>query len=173
MKKIAVSTLVLAMFGGVNAAFADVSVNSLTTKNYVDEGLKAVNNKAKSALTLIGSESTANSEGTGILGDIEVIKNDINSLDTDYTNLTNVVGADAEHGLRKEVADNAEAIRALQNADSSYNQGDGIVIDQQTRTISINGAAEAEEGKQYVYKDGTLTELQIVSSWDDYGPDLD
>ena len=193
MKKIAISSIVLSMFAGAGSAFADVTVNSLTTKNYVDEGLKAVNNKAKTAistaesaltaagaaeqkatnaLSLIGAASTENTEATGLIGDIE-------SLDADYTNLSNTVNGlsqtvgDANSGLVKGVADNAAAIQAnteaiqnLQNQNMNYSEGDGIEIDATTREISVKGLADTENGKQYVYKNGQLQEIDVVTTWD-------
>ena len=193
MKKIAISGVVLSMFAGAGSAFADVTVNSLTTKNYVYEGLKAVNNKAKTAistaesaltaagaaeqkatnaLSLIGAASTENTEATGLIGDIE-------SLDADYTNLSNTVNGlsqtvgDANSGLVKGVADNAAAIQAnteaiqnLQNQNMNYSEGDGIEIDATTREISVKGLADTENGKQYVYKNGQLQEIDVVTTWD-------
>ena len=172
MKKMLTSGLVLSMLIGVGTALADEPVTSLTTKNYVDTGLKAVYVVANRADTIL-----ADSEGNGLVKDFDNLQTTVGNSDRglvkDVDDLQDVVG-DAEGGLVKDVTELQSAVATIQGTadnDTTYTDGTGIVIDTaDNNAISVAGLAatteEANQGKKYLYQNGQLTALDIENTWD-------
>lgn len=143
MKKILTSGIVFSALIGVGSALAavenDQAASSLTTKGYVDTGLKYVYDEATDA----SAAAAANAQ----------------SIQT----------------LQGTVSGNTTAIEALQttvnnlnDSDTTYSGGDGITINANNE-INIEGLATTQEvanqGKKYIYQNGTLQPLEIEDSW--------
>ena len=166
MRKLLTSFIVLAMFIGAGAAFAD-DTTALTTKNYVDSGLRAVYNVAADAQERVGTLTTT----------VNNINTTVNGHTTDITNLQNTVG-DENSGLVQQVNTNIENIESLQDqidaleaasSDTTYSAGTGITISGQNNAVSVTGLDTTTESgnttKRYVYQNGVLTELEVANTW--------
>ncbi len=167
---------------------------SLTTKGYVDDGLRAVYNASKSY-----TDSKVGDSTTGLTKDVNDLKNVVNGDGTnpglneivtgdgtaqntglvgDVAALQNAIGDGTTSGLAKEVSDldtqvngNGgldDRVTALENNPSAqYTAGDGIDIT--NGAISVDGLATTQAAgnttKMYIYQNGALTEMPVVSSW--------
>ena len=171
MRKTLTSGLVLSMLVGMGAALAD-EPTSLTTKNYVDAGLRAVYVVANRADTIL-----ADSEGNGLVKDFGNLQTTVGNSDRglvkDVDDLQEIVGGE-ESGLVKDVTDLQDAVAAIQGTadnDTVYTDGTGIVIDaEDNNSISVAGLAatteELNQDKKYIYQNGRLTALDIEHVWD-------
>ena len=168
---------------------------SLTTKGYVDDGLRAVYNASKSYTDgKVGDSTTGltkdvndlknvvNGDGTnpglneivtgdgtaqntGLVGDVAALDEQINGtngLADDVTALQNTVGDTTTAGTL------AYKVAQLENNPSTqYNAGTGIDIT--NGAISVDGLATTQAAgnttKMYIYQNGALTEMPVVSSW--------
>lgn len=205
MKKIVFSGFMASVLMASSAAFADDNT-TLTTKNYVDSGLRAVyrvatgaeNGAVKDLQTTVGATGTGGNASTGLVGDVEALQDAIGTAGTggnagtgltgDVEALQDTVG-DSTGGLVKDVDDLQDDVTALQTTvgDASsglvkrvndleessivYTAGKGISVTPGANTgdpatISLNGAPSTNDGKTYIFKDGTLEELPIVNTWD-------
>ena len=167
---------------------------SLTTKGYVDDGLRAVYNASKSYTNSKVGDST-----TGLTKDVNDLKNVVNGDGTnpglneivtgdgtaqntglvgDVAALQNAIGDGTTSGLAKEVSDldtqvngNGgldDRVTALENNPSAtYTEGTGIDIT--NGSISVDGLATTQAAgnttKMYIYQNGALTEMPVASSW--------
>ncbi len=210
MKKIVFSGFMASVLMASSAAFADDNT-TLTTKNYVDSGLREVykvatgaeNGAVKDLQTAVGDSTgglvkdvadlkTAVGDSTdglvkdvddlkgtvgdstdGLVKDVDDLKGtvgdstnglvkDVDDLQGDVTTLKTTVG-DASSGLVKRVND-------LEESSIVYTAGKGISVTPGANTgdpatISLNGAPSTNDGKTYIFKDGTLEELPIVNTW--------
>ena len=165
MNKIIFSGFMASIMMASSAALADEAASSLTTKNYVDSGLRAVYSTASSAAT----------DATTALGQIETLSGTTDGLVTDVSGLQGTVG-NSESGLVHDVnaletvVGNSESglvqrVDQLEATSRVYSAGDGITINN-NGVVGINGAAETEEGKMYVYKDGALSAMPVEDTWD-------
>lgn len=117
---------------------------------------------------------------TGIYKEIEdqIGALDVSGLSSDVSDLSSAVSdlSSSVSDLSSAVSDNADAIEALQSAvsaiedtDTTYNAGTGITIDGENN-ISVTGLASttgANADKRYIYQNGTLTELDVASTWNE------
>ena len=166
MKKILLPGLLSVTLLSPLSAMADpeptpavVSPSALTTKSYVDVGLRAVYNVATSA------QSTANTAASGVTGLQNVVGDNTTGLVKDVNDLKTTVN-DASTGLVKQVSDLTQTVNNL-SAGTTYTAGTGINIDTaNNNAININGLSATTSGKMYVFKNQALTELETVSSWD-------
>ena len=144
-------SLLIAVSGLTNTAFASEEATALTTKGYVDAGLKAVWNKAKAADVENANTATYDSETEYDEGTVGAA---IKSIEND---LGNVAGA--VDGLEDRV-DSLEA-------DATYESGVGITVDNENRTVGLKGVTAQElANKTYVLKNGEWQELEVEDSWD-------
>ncbi len=146
---------------------ADASASAVTTKGYVDAGLKyvydvATGESAGAVKTLqqnvsdlsdkIGAKGTGGAAGTGLAGDVQSLEKTI---------------GDANSGLVKKVND-------LAASSNVYEAGDGIVVtpgaNNDPATIGIALPNNAENGVQYVFQSdgnggGSWVALEVENSW--------
>lgn len=153
------------------AAYADDNT-TLTTKNYVDSGLRAVYKAANEGLATKASqsdlegvdgrvqtlESTVGDTTGGLVADVATLKGVIGS--DDYTSLTekiesleSVVG-DNESGLVKQVS-------TLQT-EVNYTGENGITVNNRSIGLAIENAVA---DTPYVYQNGTWSALETVDEW--------
>lgn len=94
-------------------------------------------------------------ESTGLYKDIEDLGGDVSGLSDDVTTLSGTVS-----GLQA-------TVEAMGDSDTTYNAGTGITIDNENN-ISVTGLATTtgdNADKRYVYQNGSLTELDVATSW--------
>lgn len=131
------------------------STNQLTTKNYVDSGLRAVNAKAVAAQT---DASTALDE-IGDMNELTILVDDGNGGTVVAPDLVTAIEA---------VADMADdAAQAAQNANNTYDAGLGVDIT--NNTIQLDGLTNSSntDNKTYIYKNGQFREMDVVNDWMD------
>ena len=156
---------IIAMLVGSTSAFA-AGEATLTTKNYVDQGLIEVNNRIKTVKTTADNASTAASNAVATanaasdkVDDLaETIGDETDGLVKDVEDLKDTVG-DANGGLVKRVTE-LEGKTAAE-----YTGGVGISVNSNNQ-IGLNGLTGAQDGKTYVFKDGAWVELPVVDTWD-------
>lgn len=139
MKKIAFSGLMTSLFVMTGAAFADESATALTTKNYVDSGLRAVYQKASAA------ESAASANTSSITALQSAVNQHAELID----GLTSAIG-DGESGLVADVAGLQSAMSAIESAgyltlDDIAGKADQSALDALSSTVS--GLSSAVSGK--------------------------
>lgn len=128
MKKGVLYSLLTSLAVFSTAAYAeDASTSALTTKGYVDSGLKYVYDSIKGEVTDVQGDitnlQTALSDGNGGLVDVSDLKDTIGTAGVGNTPGTGLIGdiealqdtiGDANGGLVKDVADNTSDISALE-----------------------------------------------------------
>ena len=147
MKKILCSGLMVTTLLSTVSAMADpepqavVPNSALTTKGYVDAGLREV----------YGAATSAQSTADGVVSRVT-------ALETTVGNSTS--------GLVKDVADLQNTVQNLPNG-TTYTAGDGIYIN--NGTISIKDLddtkAVGNTDKMYVFQNGELIEIPVAGSW--------
>lgn len=162
MKKIIFSGFMGAMLAV--PAFA-VDGTSLTTKNYVDDGLRAVYSASKS---YTDSVITGTQENPGLNPRVTQLETDVDTLadtigDSDMgTTAPTVTGAISE--LKQQI----ESLDGITDTNTTYAAGDGITISGENNAVSItglSGTTGANAGKMYIYQNGALTEMPVASTW--------
>ena len=129
MKKIVFSGFMASVLMASSAAFAEESATALTTKNYVDSGLRAVyrvatgaeNGAVKDLQTTVGKAGTGGEASTGLVGDVETLKSAVGKAsegDTPGTGLTGNV-----ESLQSDVGDLQDDVTALQTTVGSSTSG--------------------------------------------------
>ena len=186
MKKIIFSGFMGAILAG--PALADGS--SVTTKNYVDDGLRAVYSASKgytdtAVAGVAGSVSTLNTQINGANGLAEQING--NGLTTfglagDVATLQQTIGDTSTPDTL------AFKVNQLESSSTGYTPGDGIAIDttNNNNTISVDAGAgvtfdannkltidglattqaSGNTTTMYVYKNGALVPMDVETTWD-------
>lgn len=164
MKKILTSLIALTICVGTGAAFAEgeepavnpsapsAQATPLTTKTYVDDGLKYVYRVASDAATAAGNAATA---ATNAAAAAAAAQDDVDDL------------AETVAGHTGQISDLQDQIDNLNLEGTTYAAGTGITIDaNDNNKVSVKGlAATASDGKRYVYQNGELTELEVAHNW--------
>ena len=160
MKQLKAFIFVLFIFTCFNAAFADpepqtpaadASLTALTTKGYVDAGLKAVWKKAKDADVENANTATYDSNTNYTAGTVGAA---IKSIEGDLDNVVDAVD---------ELEDRVDDLEAS----VTYESGVGITVDNENRTVGLKGVTAQElANKTYVLKNGQWQELEVEDSWD-------
>jgi len=166
MNKHVYSGLALLMLMMVSPAFAtETEHTTLTTKNYVDQGLRAVYQPAKYAYDKVGQEATQTTPATGLIGRVDALEDTVgdatDGLVKDVNDLKDTVG-DATEGLVKKVND-------LEiNAGKTYGAGDGVsvTVDPNNSNNNLINIDAPSDGNKYVFKDGQWVPLPTVDTWD-------
>lgn len=157
MKKIMLFGFVMSFLMGANFAFADPeqqnnkqdeTLAALTTKGYVDAGLKEVWKRAKQADVGNANTATYNSETNYTAGTVGAA---IKAIEGD---LDNVAGA---------VDDLKDQVDSLTTG-IEYESGVGITVDNDTHTVGLDIEGNLEN-KTYVLKNGQWQELEVVKEW--------
>ena len=156
----------------------DASSSALTTKGYVDDGLKYVYKVANGTLpgtvqnlqSIVGAPASGNDPATGLVGAIGTA----GSGNTPGTGLTGDVEAlqktvgDANSGL-------VQKVNSLESNSKTYNAGTGIKVtpgvaegDPSTIGLKID---TVQNDATYVFKtdangNGTWEPIEVESSWD-------
>lgn len=189
MKKSVLYSLMasVSMFS-IGAYAEDASTSALTTKGYVDTGLKYVYDAIKGDVTDVQGDitnlQTALSDGNGGLVDVGDLANTVDDNTTAIDALETAVGNDSA-GLVKDVADlkttvgdnTAGLVKRVNDLETSsivYTAGDGIKVtpgetssDPSTIELNINNA---QNNTTYVYKtdnsgNGTWQAMEVEDSW--------
>ena len=155
---------IAALLVGTGSAFAE-GETSLTTKNYVDQGLIEVNSRIKTVKTTADNAATtaaaASSTATAASNKVDTLEQKIgdetDGLVKDVNDLKTTVG-DNTKGLVKKVNDLEGQVGA------TYTGGVGISVDQNNE-IGLKGLDGAEDNKTYVFKNGAWVELPVVNTW--------
>lgn len=168
MKKVMFSG-VMALLVGTSAAVADDST-TLTTKNYVDSGLRAVYNIAKPAADAIGNASS------GLIKDVNDLKDAVgdstDGLVKDVADLQDTIG-DSTDGLVKDVADLQDTVgnTALTTTADTVT---GAINELKTTidTLDNLGTENLDGNKKYILTtdangEGSWSELEIENTWSD------
>lgn len=166
MKKIMVFGFMVSILMGQMPAFAapgdeqqaDATAEALTTKGYVDAGLKYVYKNAANA-TYNGSVNYA--EGT-VGAEIKNIKNKANNPAAGaYDNTESGLTADTIQGAIDELAGEIDNLPA----GTTYEGGVGIAVDNNNHTVGLKGLTGATDNKTYVFKNGSWQELKVEDEW--------
>lgn len=189
MKKSVLYSLMasVSMFS-IGAYAEDASTSALTTKGYVDTGLKYVYDAIKGDVTDVQGDitnlQTALSDGNGGLVDVGNLADTVDDNTTAIDALETAVGNDSA-GLVKDVADlkttvgdnTAGLVKRVNDLETSsivYTAGDGIKVtpgatssDPSTIELNINNA---QNNTTYVYKtdnsgNGTWQAMEVEDSW--------
>ena len=165
MKKIMVFGFMVSILMGQMPAFAapgdeqqaDATAEALTTKGYVDAGLKYVYKNAANA-TYNGSVNYA--EGT-VGAEIKDIKNKANNPAAGaYDNTDSGLTADTIQGAIDELAGEIDNLPAA----TTYEGGVGIAVE--NGKVGLKGVtASAAANKTFVFKDGSWQELEVEDEW--------
>ena len=150
--------------------------NPLTTKYYVDSGLKYVYDQL--------STSTGNNASniSSIQGDISDIQDDISDIETDVSGIKDDIGTMGNLGVTVDdgnggttTADNlVDAINAVNakadaasGAANSYTAANGVQIDA-NKEITLKGVPDdnVTNNKMYVFKNGEFQEMPVINQWD-------
>ena len=142
MKRAIFSFTALSILGAAFASHAETSY--LTTKDYVDAGLRAVNNRS------IERDTT--------------LRNDIDEL-TIYVGAP-AVGETPATGLTKQISDINTAIDAVRQDTVYSGDGTGVLVTD-NRKVGISGLSSATgtNNRVYVFKNNIATELEIADTW--------
>lgn len=164
MKKIIFSGFMGAMLA-VPAFAADGT--SLTTKNYVDDGLRAVYSASKS---YTDSVITGTQENPGLNPRVTQLETDVDTLADTIGDSDMGTTADTVTGAISELKQQIESLDGITDTDTTYAAGDGITIDtNNNNTISVDGLATTKASgnttKMYIYQNGALTEMPVASTW--------
>ena len=159
MKNVTITGIMVSMLMTTGVAFAAGEADAfLTTKNYVDAGLRAVYRTASDA---------ASSAATNA-GNITSLQTSVSSNADNISSLQTAVSSNADNieALQTAVSSNASDIEALQSAVSSldstaYSGVNGVTISD--HNVSLN--VDATEGNMYVYTSSGWSELDVVDTW--------
>lgn len=188
MKKVIVFSGVMAsaLMSSYGASAASQPTD-LTTRNYVDEGLSFVYQKAKTAddkatdlQTAIGTKGNANTDPSGLAGDIATLE-DMVGVPADGNEPATGLHADVADlqgdvsDLADEVTDLQETVSNLQDATQTYTNGTGITVtpgeDDDPSSIGLALPNNAANGASYVFQSdgnggGSWVQLQVTNTWD-------
>ena len=191
MKKILTSGIVLSVLAGIGSASAAISnPEQLTTKGYVDSGIKWVydqiteSNGDLSALTqrvstnetnisnnansisgiqsYIGTQTTGKESADTLTVRVEGLEDDLGALDefVGDTDITTVANT-----VTGAISELNTRITNVQSG-AVYTQGEGVVIDS-NRVVSVKGAnaTTGADNKMYVFKNNQLSEMPVATEW--------
>ena len=164
MKKIMFFGFIVSVLMGQSLVFAapdedpvDASVTELTTKDYVDKGLKYVYKNAANA-----NYSDAVNYKAGTVGaEIKSIKNKANNPAAGaYDNADSGLTAVTIQGAIDELAGEIDNLPAA----TTYEGGVGIAVE--NGKVGLKGVtASAAANKTYVFKNGSWQELKVEDEW--------
>lgn len=142
MKHTLFSLLALSVLATTPAFSGEVGV---VTKYYVDDGLKHVYNKAKEMDAAINNRLTQTNDKLDVL--------------------TLYIGAPSDGetptgSLTQRIEDLSDEINGIE-----YSGVNGVSVEDDE--VSINGLSDttAEDGKIYVFKNNTASELEVANTW--------
>ena len=187
MKKSVLYTLMASISMTAFAAYAeDASTNALTSKGYVDEGLRYVYDIANGTRNgAVKDIQTALSDENGDLIDVSNLADTVDDNATAIGALETAVGNNSA-GLVKDVADlkttvgdnSAGLVKRVKDLEQSsivYTAGDGIVVtpgetSSDPSTIGLN-ISNVQNNTTYVYKTngsgvGTWQAMEVENTWD-------
>jgi len=164
MKNVTFTGIMASILMTTGATFAATADASLTTKGYVDAGLKAVYTTAHAA------DVTASANASSIASLQSAVNQNASAIEGLQSSVSN--NASAIEDLQSSVSENASAITSLQSTVNAidttpYNFGNGVTVDD-SNNVGLN--VTAEEGKMYVFKGGANSsaswqELEVTSVW--------
>jgi len=165
MKNVTFTGIMASILMTTGATFAATADASLTTKGYVDAGLKAVYTTAHAA------DVTASANASSIASLQSAVNQNASAIEGLQSSVSN--NASAIEDLQSSVSENASAITSLQSTVNAidttpYTFENGVKVDSATNTVGLD--VTAEEGKMYVFKGGadssaSWEELEVTSVW--------
>lgn len=143
----------------------DADSSALTTKGYVDAGLKYVYDAAK------GDVNTVQSSITSLQSDVSGLQSDVSGLQSSVGNTAMTTTANT---ITEAINELNSAITELAGNTATYNDGAGIKVTPganpgDSSTIGLDLPNNPSEGS-YVYKidangDGTWAPIAVENSW--------
>ena len=127
-----------------SSAMAAVSNDSLTTKGYVDAGLKYVHDE------IVAVDNVVNGNGTTTTGLVGAVGTAGNGTQGSGTGLTGRV-EDLE--------------LQMQNVPSALTGENGVTIANGKAQITGLSSTTANDGKMYILKNNSAEELSVATSW--------
>ena len=154
----------MALLVGSGSAFA-AGETTLTTKNYVDQGLIEVNSRIQAvqstANTASSTAAAASAAATAASDKVDALEETIgdasDGLVKEVNDLKTTVGDNAS-GLVKKVNDLEGQVGA------TYTGGVGISVNQNNE-IGLDGLDGSEDNKIYVFKNGAWVELPVTNTF--------
>lgn len=163
MKRLVYGSIAVIALMATSSAMAAVSNDSLTTKGYVDAGLKYVHDEI---VTAVNGDGTTPGLAQQIADKQAQLTNGTDDMAaTVKTTVGDATGANAASDTalvtEKAVRD---AIDAAVLSAGTVNQGTGITVGS-NNTVSVAGLDGTTTDKMYIYKNKQLTELSVATSW--------
>lgn len=164
---------IMAMVLGITSGMAAAPTSYVTTKGYVDTGLKALYNKIQTdigvtanevqhdvdELTIyVGGASTESAEATGLTLQVENLENAVGHASDENVEAT---------GLNARI-ENLEKTVGADGQNMVYTGTRGITVSE-NRVVSVNGlsAGSATDGKIYVFQNNVAREMPMVELWEE------
>lgn len=155
-------------------AFATSQPTDLTTRNYVDEGLSFVYQKAKAVEDKVGTKGDTNTEASGLAGDVAALESAVGDVAKGNNPATGLRGDVAT--LQTNVSTLQSTVSGLQAASKTYANGAGIAITEgQTEgdpySVGLNLPENVVDGASYVFQPdgsggGSWVQLSVTDTWD-------
>lgn len=144
MKKMVYGSIAVIALMATSSAMAAVSNDSLTTKGYVDAGLKYVHDE------IVAVDNVVNGNGTTTTGLVGAVGTAGNGTQGSGTGLTGRV-EDLE--------------LQMQNVPSALTGENGVTIANGKAQITGLSSTTANDGKIYILKNNSAEELSVATSW--------
>lgn len=144
MKKMVYGSIAVIALMATSSAMAAVSNDSLTTKGYVDAGLKYVHDE------IVAVDNVVNGNGTTTTGLVGAVGTAGNGTQGSGTGLTGRV-EDLE--------------LQMQNVPSALTGENGVTIANGKAQITGLSSTTANDGKMYILKNNSAEELSVATSW--------
>lgn len=144
MKRLVYGSIAVIALMATSSAMAAVSNDSLTTKGYVDAGLKYVHDE------IVAVDNVVNGNGTTTTGLVGAVGTAGNGTQGSGTGLTGRV-EDLE--------------LQMQNVPSALTGENGVTIANGKAQITGLSSTTANDGKIYILKNNSAEELSVATSW--------
>ena len=162
MKRIVYGSIAVIALMATSGAMAAVSNDSLTTKGYVDAGLKYVHDE------IVAVDTAVNGNGT-TPGLAEIV----NGNGTTTTGLVGAVGTagDGTAGSGTGLTGRVEDLELqMQNVPSALQGENGVTISNGKAQITGLSSTTASDGKMYVLKNNKATAITVATDWETENP---
>ena len=157
MKRLVYGSIAVIALMATSSAMAAVSNDSLTTKGYVDAGLKYVHDE------IVAVDNVVNGNGsTPGLSEI------VNGNGTTTTGLVGAVGTagNGTQGSGTGLTGRVEDLELqMQNVPSALQGENGVTIANGKAQITGLSSTTANDGKMYILKNNSAEELSVATSW--------
>ena len=179
MKRLVYGSIAVIALMATSGAMAEVTSASLTTKGYVDAGLKYVHDEIKSVDEVVNGNGTTT---TGLVGAVEDLQEAVNGdgstpglseiVNGNGTTTTGLVGAvgtagDGTAGSGTGLTGRVEDLELqMQNVPSALQGENGVTISNGKAQITGLSSATGSDNKMYILKNNSAEELSVATTWD-------